>query len=170
MNECQSNPKSAADKPFYSFSSVRFLYHCITEQDTDTLVMWRSRPDVIRYFRSPIPITRESHLQWYQEQYLTDKNRYDFIVRDVEEPVGFVALIREDSQSATAEINPNYRGFHYGKELICGIVRFGYEMFGITRFTAIVHRDNIPSQKAAVSSGFRLKDNSGDFWTYVRSV
>lgn len=157
------------------FSEIHLTLREITEKDTDVLVDWRSDPTIIQYFYNPKPVTCEAHLHWFYEVYLKDKCRYDFLVLDGLTPVGFAALTHIDFNRKSCEIsytigNIQYRGRGLGKKIIELVVALGCDRFGITEFIAEVHKENIPSQKAALSAGFYLKYKKETFWTYERKL
>lgn len=158
-------------KKEWYFESERLQYRSIQLGDTETLVSWRSRPDRIRYYCNPVPITREAHMEWFRNSYLKDPSRADFLVSDRDTAVGFVALLHMDQSAGRSEIsytigNTDYTGRRLSMEMIRALCLFGKETFKLKVFTARIHRDNISSRKAAVSAGFSLKDSSEIFWEY----
>lgn len=162
-------------KKMYHYQSEHFRYDSIRVEDTEALVEWRSNPDIIKYYSTPLPVTRESHLNWFYKTYLKDDRRFDFIVSDGEIQVGFVALMYIDYEAKAAEVNytignPDYTGRRLSPEMINALLKFGNSEFGLREFTAAIHKENIASQKAILSAGFCLEDESGIFWKYGKKV
>lgn len=155
----------------YSFTSERLWYRSIRESDTDILVSWRSNPSVIRYYYNPNPVTKETHLSWYHNCYLNDHSRIDFLALDKTVPVGFVALTHMDLKKHICEINytignPDYTGCGLSVEMINAVCGFGNTEFQIYEFIAEIHRDNMASQRSALSAGFTITDSKSVFRTY----
>lgn len=162
-------------KETYCFKSEHFQYHSIEEKDTDILVLWRSDVELIKYYYNHFPITRELHLDWYTNNYLLDNRRIDFIAFDKKDPVGFVALTQINYEQYSTEINytignRSYKGKHLGVEMINAICEFGRKEFQLKEFIAMIHKDNLASQKTALSSGFELIDNQDIYWKYRKKV
>ena len=160
MNRLLSTIKAYLDAlREYEFSSDHFAYRPIREEDADVLVSWRSDKDIIQYYKNNLPITLESHLKWYRGSYLPDDRRLDWVVWDGETPVGFVALTHIDNEKQKCEVNYtignlSYRHRGFGAEILNAVVKFGREKFGINRFVAEVHINNVASQRTAEKSGF----------------
>ncbi|MEE3392306.1 MAG: GNAT family N-acetyltransferase [Lachnospiraceae bacterium] len=60
-------------------SSPRLKLREINESDACFIVSLRSDPDIYRYFKNPHAVTLESHIKWYKDTYLPDKDRIDWI-------------------------------------------------------------------------------------------
>ena len=162
-------------KSIYKFTSKHLQYRTIQEEDSEILVSWRSDLSLIRYYRNSSPITMEMHQSWFQNRYNSDNARWDFMAFDGLVPVGFVALLHMDFDKKIAEINytignKDYTGRSLSVEMIQSLCDFGKSVFGIQEFIAEIHRDNVVSQKSAVSSGFILEDTKGNFWKYRRRM
>lgn len=159
----------------YKFTSKHLQYRTIEEEDSIILVSWRSNLDLIRYYRNSSPITMEMHQNWFQHIYESDYTRWDFMVFDGKIPVGFVALIHINLSRRTAEVNytignKDYIGRGFSTEMIQSLCDFGKNVFGVGEFVAEIHKDNIASQKAAISSGFALEDTEDKFWKYRKRI
>ena len=90
----------------YAFISERLSFRSITVEDTQEIVKWISDPDIIRYFKNPMPLTTEEHLKWYQN-YLLQNCRYDFIIEDKLSftKIGFLALLNIDKENSGCQIS-----------------------------------------------------------------
>ena len=158
-------------KKEYFFSSQRLIYRTITESDAKQMSIWRSDYRIIRYFKNPVKVSESDQLKWFNNIYLHDLSRFDFLVLCDDNPVGFVSL--SGIQNCIAEVgyaigNPLYHNKGLSKEMIGAICKFGSLVFDIKEFIAVIHRDNIASIKAASSVGFCQKSVSGDFLIYKR--
>ena len=154
-------------KKAYHYQSEHFRYDSIQAEDADALVGWRSNPNIVKYYCSPLPVTKESHLDWFYNIYLKDSSRFDFIVSDGENLVGFVALMHIDYEAKSAEVNytignPDYTGCHLSPEMINAVLNFGNREFNLCNFTAVIHKENIVSQKAVLSAGFQMESGLGN--------
>lgn len=158
-------------KKEYCFSSERLCYRTIKEQDSRLISLWRSDKNIIKYYRNSIPVSLESQKFWYNNKYLLDESRVDFIVYYNDYPIGFVALIDIDDKGAEVSYtigNHDFQNKGFSKEMIESICCFGSEIFNINTFIAEVHHDNIISQKAAISAGFEYYIENGVFIKFKR--
>ena len=91
----------------HTFSSERLCFRGINETDTERLVSWRSDPEIIRYFRQPRPITKESHEQWYSDVYCHSADRFDFVILEAksQKAIGTVGVNRIDYKNGSCEIS-----------------------------------------------------------------
>lgn len=89
-----------------SFSSTRLFFKGIQIQDTDSIVQWRSDPALIKYSINTISLTREKHLEWFQ-QYLYNNDRYDFIIIEKQsgQAIGIIGLRNFDDVNQSAEVS-----------------------------------------------------------------
>ena len=69
---------------------MRIFIRPITESDTANIVKWRNSEKVHKHCMSKIPVTMESHMQYYRNKVLTGKN-IQFIVERIEEELGLAA-------------------------------------------------------------------------------
>lgn len=69
---------------------MRIFLRPITEKDSALIVKWRNSDKVQKHCMTKIPITKESHMQYYREKVLTGKN-VQFIVERVEEDTGLAS-------------------------------------------------------------------------------
>lgn len=159
----------------YAFHSCRLAYRSIREEDAGILVLWRSDSRIIKYYRSQKPLTEQEHLAWYRDRYLEDASRLDMLVLDGQVPVGFAALVHMDFDAGAAEINytignMDYTGRGLGREMINAVCRFGYGEFGISKFRAVIHKENHASRRAAQSAGFVPARLEGIFLDYRKEI
>ena len=158
-------------KKEYYFSSQRLTFRTITEFDARQISIWRSDSRIIRYFKNPIKVSESDQLKWYNNTYLQDLSRFEFLVLCDGNPLGFVSL--SDIHNGIGEVgyaigDSSYRNKGYSKEMIGAICKFGSIEFSIKEFIAVIHRDNIASIKAAASVGFCYESESNDFFVYKR--
>ena len=148
----------------------RLILRNISEKDTENIVLWRSDPEVYKFFVSPHIITKEEHLNWYKNKYLTDENRYDWMALDVNGQSIGVFGIRRDTDSDIAEISyilaPDKRGMGYAKEAVQELIVFLKNIWKCKYATANIHENNKDSIRFAVSLGMKLYKNNGMFCEY----
>ena len=145
----------------------------IEMEDAECLVRWRSDPAVYQYFKSPRKITREEHILWYENRYRGDANRLDFIVRSKDgQALGSVGVVWKP-ETATAEvsylIDPEFRGQGWAKKALAALCGFARTQWAVRAFDAVVHKQNIPSQKFIEAQGFVQQEEDGEFWVYRKS-
>ncbi|WP_411676359.1 GNAT family N-acetyltransferase [Caproicibacter sp.] len=153
ISDSLSRDKSAC------FESDRLLYRGITWKDAAQIVEWRSNGQIIRFFRSKIPLTMETHLAWF-EKYRDDATRFDFMITEkaTGRKIGIAGLQNLYGKSADVSyfIDPPSQGRGFGTEAIRAISAYGFEHFRLQSLNAVILVGNSASQKAAERAGFQL--------------
>lgn len=156
-----------------AFESGRLFYCGINLTDTDNIVRWRSDPELIKYFRTTIPITKESHLNWYENLYIKDPTRFDFVIVEKESRVGIgtVGAANIDRADGSFEISymigePNFQRKGYASEAIAAMLRF-MRSEGIRTAIAEIHKDNTASVNMVQKLGFTERFCNGDFIKFI---
>lgn len=155
--------------------SERLVYRDIREEDAETIVRWRSDPEVYRYFNSPHKITLEEHLNWFHRSYLLNRNRFDWIARSTSgERIGVFGVSRESEESRSAEVNyilaPEHYGKGYASEAIMRLVDFCRDEWRCSCVAAVIHRNNAASIRLAERLGFTLESEAESFLRYVKQL
>lgn len=144
----------------------------ISVEDAEYIVLWRSDPQVYRYFKEPRKITLHQHIQWFKESYCLNNNRVDFIVLDSDQaPVGTVGVIWDEG-SKTAEVSyliaPEHRGKGLASKALYALCAFAKKRWDVDQFTACIHQQNLPSQKFIEAQGFAWVKNEDEFRIYQK--
>ena len=132
--------------------SKRLVFKEISEEDTDIIVEWRSDYDAYKYFLSPHKLTREEHLDWYNNKYLFNNHRIDYIAIEKENKVkiGVFGIIHDGD---TVEVNylvaKNERGKGYAFEAVEYLIKYAKNFWGIKTARLEIHEKNIPSLSLA---------------------
>jgi RimJ/RimL family protein N-acetyltransferase len=141
----------------------------MNKQDFDCLVKWRTNSELIKYFRNPMPITRKSHINWYEKLYMNNLTRYNFIVIDKKsgQKIGVVGVSSIDYKNATCEIfymiaECEFKRKGFASEAISTMVNKMY-MEGILTIYAEIHKENIASIKMIQKLGFNKTSERGIF-------
>lgn len=142
----------------------------IGADDAARIVAWRGDPQVYRYFKSPRRITEEEHRSWYEDQYRRNEDRRDFIVLSkAREPLGTVGVSWQACEN-TAEvsylIDPRYRGQGWAGKALAALCEFARTQWAVQAFSAVVHKQNLPSQGFIQAQGFVCQEEDGEFWIY----
>lgn len=147
----------------------------ISLENTADIVAWRSDPEVYCYFLSPHPIKAEEHINWFENRYLYDDNRCDWMAYDDEnEPVGVFGIRRDSAESNEAEVsyilNPNKKGAGFAREAVLRIIKYAKEYWSTKIVVAEIHINNLASIHFAKNLGMSLTSISGDFCIYEMST
>lgn len=154
-------------------SSQRLDLVEISLSDTDDLVNWRSDPNVYRYFLNPHALTKEEHIKWYQEKYLMDTQRFDWIAYRTNDrsKLGVFGL-KVDKEKMLAEVNyllaPQYQGYGYALEAVDRLIKCAKDDFLCTSVIAMVHEENRKSIQLAEKLGMKRKERQAPFWIYEK--
>lgn len=157
-----------------TFSSERLYFRGISATDTDRLVTWRSDPQVIRYFRRPVPITKKGHEQWYQTVYLRDFGRFDFVIieKQSQKAIGSVWISHIDLNKHLCEISymiaeSAFQRKGYATEAIATMMDTARKE-GIYHFFAEIHSNNIASRRTIEKLGYVCCIEQRPFITYYK--
>ena len=158
-----------------TFSSPHFTYRGITFDDSFQLSAWRSNQELIKYFQNPKPESLEMQEKWFCESYMQDGRRYDFLVLDSQsgKPVGFVGASHINYAKGKCYIGytiaeASFRGKHLSSELVSSLLQFLARSLGIHTYFAVVHKDNVPSQRLVSGLSFFPIYSDSQFITYQR--
>ena len=144
----------------------------INESDAPEIVKWRSDPTVYIYFKSPHEISIAEHLKWYQNQYLNDESRMDWmcIERNTGEKIGIVGLILKDNQAEMNYIlSPNAQHKGYAAEALSCLMKYAIQNKNVFSMKAEIHKENKPSIRVAQKLGFIISDSKDEFVIYKYS-
>lgn len=162
-------------KEIPNINTNRLLLRNICEEDAEDIVKWRSDPRIYKYFISPHKITVQEHLNWYNNIYLNDSNRYDWMAVDYSgNNVGIFGIKRKNMNEDVAEISyilaPEKRGYGYAKEALVAIQNFLIEKWKCKFVIAEIHKNNIDSIKFAQKLGMKLISDKGKFVVYKNEL
>ena len=138
--------------------------------DVDALFQITNQKDTFRYFPNPAPWSYEKTEKFIRDQ-LAHWEQHDFGWWGVE-PLGNSELIGWNGLQFLPDTNEvevgylisgKFRGRGWTTEGTIASLKFGFETIGIQSIIAIVHPENIPSQRVALKSGLLLVDRNNYF-------
>ena len=147
----------------------RLLLRGINETDALEIVEWRSDPEVFMYFKSPHRISVQEHFQWYNNNYLLNENRLDWmcIEKTTGRKIGVFGLANDKGM---VELNyllaPDARHKGYACESINALIQYARKKWDSKPIIAEIHKDNVPSVALVKRLGFEHKSDKGDFVIY----
>ena len=134
----------------------------LTEKDLELLLSWRSHPDAYKYFKAQNgPLTWKEHYHFWTHR----KNREDFLVLFKENgywrKVGSVNLSALNTSTPEigiiiGELTAHHQGLG-SKALKLALKQLKKK--GFNQAKAVIHRDNIASQKLFIKQGFVPENN-----------
>jgi len=148
----------------------RLILRGINEEDTYEIVKWRSDPEVYRFFKNPHQISVKEHLAWYNNSYLVNEDRFDWMC--IEKATGGkVGVFGLAKTSDCVEVNyllaPEAQHKGYAAESIEGIIRYARKKWHVKRVVAEIHRDNTPSLALVQGMGFKMSAQKDEFVLYA---
>ncbi len=151
----------------------RLILRGIDETDTEAIVKWRSEPEVYKYFKFPHRITAEEHLRWYNNRYLLNENRFDWICLEKESGnrIGVFGLIKESNKVEVSYLlasEAQHKG--YASEAILGLIRYASTTWGIKQVIAEIHKDNNSSIFLVEKLGFHIMNQKTPFIVYELDI
>ncbi|CAN5918988.1 hypothetical protein BH11MYX2_BH11MYX2_15190 [soil metagenome] len=130
----------------------------LSEQDTEHVVRWRSRPEILRELFGSTPPTRASHDEWYRLlQKRTDRLEFTILVDGA--PVGTIGLSDIDLGAHQAEYGvlvgeESARGKGVARTASELLIKFAFENLGMRRLILTLFTDNEPARKLYTPLGF----------------
>lgn len=138
------------------------LLRPLAKQDIEKLRVWRNNTEETKYLRNIGYIDESMQKKWY-ESYL---NREDEVVFAIVETsllnrcVGSLSLY--DIKNGIAEIgkiqigDPNAHHMGIGHKSLVMAMKIGFELIGLNRIIASVHRDNVAARTNDLKIGFEI--------------
>jgi len=148
----------------------------ITKEDTDLIVRFRSDPNDYRFFCNPKALTKEGHINWFENSYLKNPDRIDWIARQKKDgqAVGVFSAKRESVSSKKAEISylsdPAFRKKGYAKAAVLAIMEFCKKKWNCEKAIAVIHKENHASIGFIEALGFTKSGEYGLFFEYERKM
>lgn len=140
----------------------------MTEQDTDNVIKWRNAPSVMENFIYRTPLTRETHLNWYNNRVLTG-DVAQFIIVDTEAniDVGSVYLRDIDEQNQKCEFGifigeESCRGKGIGAKASKLILEYAFNELKLNRVFLRVFAKNERAIKSYENAGFKYEGTFRD--------
>ena len=155
-------------------TTKRCLIREIETADTEQIVLWRSDPNVYKYFKYPVKIDHNHHLKWFKDSYLPNENRIDFIaiLKESNKKIGLFGINRLDNESAELSylLDNDYHGKGFASEIIGELEDFFSKKWGIKLFLAEIHKDNVKSIKFIEKIGYVKLESRKYFSIYGKKI
>jgi ribosomal-protein-alanine N-acetyltransferase len=141
-----------------------------SQADVEALFKIANQKDIFRYFPSPAAWTREKTEKFIKSQ-LDHWEEHGFgwwAVEPREHPEligwnGLQYLPETEEIEVGYLISQSFRGRGWTIEGVRASLGFGFKQLGIKSIIAIIHPDNIASQKVAEKCGFKFVDRNKYF-------
>ena len=135
-------------------------------KDTDCQYLYdlQATPGVRKFSKVPKIPEYTEHKLWF-EQSIESSDKAMFIIMENLNRLGMLRLdsILKDQFEVSIIVDPKYSGKGIAQRAIQKLV----ELIPGRIIKAIVHANNIASQKVFEKTGFQLQDRSQLFWTYI---
>lgn len=128
-------------------------------EHAEQLVKWRNDENIIRYFLNSNPLRMEDHLNWYNNSYLFDDDRIDFMITDKESgeaagTAGIKNIASKNVELSYAIGNINMRGRGFAKEAAIMLMDLAKNEYGAQKACACIHEENAASRGFILNLGF----------------
>lgn len=140
--------------------SRRLTLKPLDETDTENIVIWRNKKEIIDNLFSIGGITKEGHLKWY-EKYLNSKERLEFVIIKNEDnnKIGTIGLSNIDNINQKAEYGIilgelDEWGKGYAKEASECIIEYGFNQLDLQKIYLKVFNDNLTAINLYKKLGF----------------
>jgi len=131
----------------------------LAPDDRERLFRWRCEPEVDRWMYQAPPPGFDIHSRWF-DSFLTDSDRLGWIIRQDEQPCGFLMLKGVSSPQRRAEWGwyigeADARGRGAGRAAQALGLDIAFRVLGLQRVWAEVLADNDAALRAQAAAGFR---------------
>jgi RimJ/RimL family protein N-acetyltransferase len=152
-------------RPAYPIATERLLLRPLTPGDAESLLAYRSRPDVCRFVPFE-PMDKDAIVDrlagpWARST-LTDEGQsltLGAVLAETGELVGDVVLFWHSREHRAGELgyvfNPDFAGHGYATEAARAVLRLGFEDLGLHRIVARLDERNEASARVARRLGMR---------------
>lgn len=128
---------------------------------------------VFRFFKTPHKITIEEHLSWYEDSYLHNDKRMDWICREKETKnrIGVFGLsIDGDRAEVNYLLAKESQGKGYATEAVTGLMEYASKELGCQKVTAEIHEENELSILLVERLGFKLTTTKKPFLDFEKEL
>ena len=109
----------------------------------------------------------ESHLKWFNESYIYNKDRIDFVVwlKNPSTRIGIIGINRINDKTAEVSylLDENFQGNGYASEVLGQLESYFSKEWNVVYFIAEIHKDNNKSISFVKKMGYSQNDMVGDF-------
>lgn len=151
----------------------RLTLRGINDEDDLEIVEWRSDPAVYKFFKSPHKITLKEHLAWYNNSYLLNENRFDWmcIEKSSGRKIGIFGIVRnEDVCEVSYLLAPEAQHKGFAAEAIKGLINYATKNWKIKKVVAEIHKNNQQSIALVMRLGFKAVSQNDPFTVYGTEV
>ena len=144
----------------------------MTPADASVLLAWRNDPSVREFSLNPAQITALEHSRWFTARLEKQKSE-PFLFFEVDgKTIGMTRLDMASESTNKFEISilvdPNYHGSGIGTKILSMTCETFFGLFPEKTIIAMVHQQNLISQKLFRNAGFEQKFEDGNFHGYEK--
>lgn len=156
----------------YMIKTERLILREIEAGDAETIVRWRSDPQVYQYFKSPHALTMEEHLVWFENDYLGNENIVSWIGSAEGRSIGVFGAKRISFSEAEVSylVAQSFQKKGYAREAVEGICQWISANWNVRLIVAEIHWENIISQNFIKTLGFSGNGSIEGYVRYYRKV
>lgn len=166
----RSNLSKLKDSPLV-LTGEKVRLRLLRAEDLPMTLAWRNRDDIRRWFVHSEIITREQHLDWWQEYQHRD-NDFVFIIEDKQtnKPVGQISLYNIDLKKKQAEYGRlmigdcQARGKGLAREATQLLIKWAFQHLRLKRIYLQVFRDNESAVQLYRSFGFTIEGENDNLY------
>ena len=132
----------------------------VLESDTELVLSWRNKKNVVNNFIYRKPITKEEHISWLKNKVNTGMVHQFIICRNLDDkPIGSIYLQNFDEDNRQAEEGifigeENVQGKGTGSEAAVLIIKYAFEELKLHKLKARVLGYNTASRRMHEKAGY----------------
>lgn len=154
-----------------TYETKRLKLKDISLSDSSEIVIWRQNPDVYKYFLNPHKISLDEHIKWFNNIYIKDNTRVDFILLLNDTKIGVFGLKNVNSiVELSYLLDENYQGHGYASEALLKLMEIAKEIFMVKSACVEIHKNNISSIRLAKRLNFKFDSENKDFIIMKREI
>lgn len=149
--------------------NAELTFRKVTADDSQLLYAWRNEKIVRMYSRNSRPLTLDEHNIWFNNVFLSNSDsRVIYIFEISSQRVGMTRIdkITENTAEISIILDPKFRKLGLSNKLLSMTLDIVIKKYSYQKIFATVHKDNIASNRAFKSLGFKEVDRSEFFITF----
>lgn len=141
--------------------------------DAAVLIAWRNNPSVRKFSLNSEVIQNDEHLDWLTARLERVESEPFFLFVVAHEAIGASRLDLKfesvDEYEISILVDPNQHGKGFGTKILDMTCGFFFRLNPDKTLVAIVHQDNIASQKLFTNAGFLLTHLLGHYLYFKKT-
>jgi len=151
---------------------MRFVLKKADFSDIEFLWYLRNQSETYRYSRQNQAVNWKEHIDWILPIVLGISNKELFIIKNLETPIGQIRFDRMKNKKAEISISilKEFQGKGFAAKSLSLAIKQGQKENKTKSLIAVIHKENLGSQKLFEKLDFKLKEKKQVWLKYVLNL